>query len=83
MASIYHPYEQEKYQTFNSHLTTIMGKAPKKAETILGQDINANIGVRGEEEGFEQVIGPHGFDNRNEKGNWALQCVRRFQVEQR
>ena len=44
-----------------------MGKAPKKAEIILGQDINANIGVRGEEEGLEKVIGPHGFDYRNEK----------------
>ena len=50
-----------------------MGKVPKKAVIILGQDINANIGVRGEDEGLERVIGPHGLDNRNEKGVWALQ----------
>ena len=51
-----------------------MGKAPKKAEIILGQDINANIGVRDDECGnFDNVIGPHGFDNRNLKGVWALQ----------
>ena len=51
-----------------------MGKAPKKAEIILGQDINANIGVRNEEgDDFGNVIGPHGFDNRNLKGVWALQ----------
>ena len=28
LASIYYPYETNKYQTFNSHLTSIMGKAP-------------------------------------------------------
>ena len=50
LASIYHPYETDKYQTFNSHLTSIMGRAPKRAEIILGQDINANIGVRDDED---------------------------------
>ena len=48
---------------------------------MLGQDINANIGMRGEEEGFEQVIGPHGFDNINEKGNWALQWLSLFDLK--
>ena len=36
----YHPYETYKYQAFNSHITAIMEKAPKKTERILGQDIN-------------------------------------------
>ena len=58
-----------------------MGKAPKKAEIILGQDINANIGVQGGEEGFEKVIGTHSFDNRNEKGLWALQWLSLFDLK--
>ena len=55
---------------------------PKKAEIILGQDINANIGVRGEEEeDFENVIGPHRFDNRNKKGVRALQWLSLFDLK--
>ena len=59
-----------------------MGKKPKNAESILGQDVNANIGVRGEDdEDVSNVIGPHGFNNRNEKGVWALQWLNLMQLK--
>ena len=51
-------------------LTTIMSKKTKSAHTILGQDINANIGIRGEnDEDISNIIGLHGIDNRNLKGD--------------
>ena len=53
-----------------------MCKKTKNSETILGQDVNANIGVRGEDdEDVSNVIGPHGINNRNKKGVWALQWL--------
>ena len=59
-----------------------MSKKTKNAETILGQDVNANIGVRGEDdEDVSNVIGPHGINNRNKKGVWALQWLNMMQLK--
>ena len=76
VASVYHPHENKIYRQFNDTLTTILSKVPKSAHAILEQDINANIGIRGDDDDdFSNIIGPHGIDNKNLKGVWALQWL--------
>ena len=75
MASIYHPHEESQYRISNDQVTSLLKGAPPKADKLLGQDINANIGIRYESSELSSIIGPHGFDNRNDKGVWALQLL--------
>jgi hypothetical protein len=75
IASIYHPHEESQYRIFIDQFTSLLKKKKQKAEKILGQDINANIGTRDDSSELNSIIGPHGFDNRNDKGVWALQML--------
>jgi hypothetical protein len=63
LASVYHPHEENLYRGFNDILTSLLRKAPPNAEKMLGQDINANVGIREDSDELNNVIGPHGFDN--------------------
>jgi hypothetical protein len=63
VASVYHPWEKDNYLPFLEELQGILAKAPAKEQRILGQDINANVGVGKEEEGLRNIIGPFGLDN--------------------
>ena len=75
LASVYNPHVEKQYQGFNNYLTSLVTQIPSNAEIIFGQDINANVGIRSENDKWEEVIGPNGFDNRNQKGEWALQWL--------
>ena len=44
IASVYHPWEENRYLAFNADLQRLLAKAPENEQMILGQDINANIG---------------------------------------
>ena len=65
----------EYYQGFNTHLTSPLNHAPSSTETILGQEINANISICGNDNNCSAHLGPHGIDNRNKKGIWAPQWL--------
>ena len=71
VSSVYHPYD-DTYSEFNTVLDTMLSKVSRDYDTIIGGDINANIG-RGDCEELEDVMGPYGLDGRNEKGRDLLQ----------
>ena len=66
LCSIYHPVEHDEQKYFNDELDAFYGRAPRNAEILSGQDINANAGVATVR--FRDVIGPNGINNRNVKG---------------
>jgi hypothetical protein len=73
LASVYNPYEEDLYDDFNDADTSLCQKIPSNAIRIFGQDINANVGIRNSEDNdLKAIIGPHGFDNRNEKREQLL-----------
>eukprot|EP00956_Cyclotella_meneghiniana_P030304 scaffold75760_cov60-Cyclotella_meneghiniana.AAC.14 len=74
ISSIYHPWELEIYDEFNSLTSTLLSKAPENSVNIVGHDLNASVGTRNPEDSEEvnNVVGPVGFNNRNEKGGQAI-----------
>ena len=74
IASIYHPWEPDDYDDFNSTASTLLSRVPDNSIKIIGHDLNASVGVRkpDDPECISQVIGPYGLDNRNEKGSQAI-----------
>lgn len=76
-ASIYHPWEEDLYEDFNCLATSLLAKCPSNYTKIIGHDLNASLGIQTtEDEGFlDSTIGLFGIDNRNEKGELALQFL--------
>eukprot|EP00956_Cyclotella_meneghiniana_P040928 scaffold209475_cov73-Cyclotella_meneghiniana.AAC.1 len=84
LASIYHPHKKELYEEFNDLATSLLQKAPQNAIKIIGHDINASLGIRHDddpEELHHQILGPHGLNNRNEKGIKALNFLQQFDLK--
>jgi hypothetical protein len=77
---IYHPFKEELYDDFNDTLVDLLKKAPDKATLLLAHDINANVGVRGESGEFDDVLGPFGIDNWNDKGAAALNFLQSLKL---
>ncbi len=77
LASIYHPCTKlgsdDIYMHFLETLDSLLNKLPK-SKLIIGADINANIGQFNNKSAadFGLAIGPHGFPNRNPKGEGLL-----------
>ncbi len=77
LASIYHPCTKlgldDIYMRFLETLDSLLNKLPT-SKLIIGADINANIGQFDNKSGvdFGLAIRPHGFPNRNPKGEGLL-----------
>jgi hypothetical protein len=77
LASTYHPCTKlgsdDIYMRFLETLDSLLNKLPK-SKLIIGADINANIGRFNNKSAvdFGLAIGPHGFPNRNPKGEGLL-----------
>ena len=74
LSSVYHPWEPELYDDFNDTITECLSKVPQNSIRIIGHDLNASVGIRTvDDEGTtNDVLGPFGFNNRNEKGLMAI-----------
>jgi hypothetical protein len=72
--------KKELYDDFNDTLVDLLKIAPDKATLLLAHDINANVGVRGESREFDDVLGPFGIDNRNDKGAAALNFLQSLKL---
>ena len=76
LCSIYHPVDNEEYESFNSTLSSILNHIPQKSNIILGHDINANTGTNANNgQNFKDTIGPFGIENRNKKGTSLLNLL--------
>ena len=51
----------------------LVNSVPKSSNFIGGNDVNANLGVRGKL--YKGAIGPFGIDNRNTKGRRLLSVL--------
>ena len=58
----------------NDTITECLSKVPQNSIRIIGHDLNASVGNRTvDDEGTtNDVLGPFGFNNRNEKGLMAI-----------
>ena len=78
ISSVYHPVDYVEYDQFNDLLPTLLSKAPPKYHILLGQDNNANVGIRkGDDDptATANVIGPNGIDNRNKNGTELINLL--------
>jgi hypothetical protein len=76
LCSIYHPVDNKEYKNFNSTLSSLLNHIPQKSNTILGHDINANIGTNANSgQNFKDTIGPFRIKNRNKKGTSLLNLL--------
>ncbi|XP_064078491.1 uncharacterized protein LOC135195917 [Macrobrachium nipponense] len=67
--------EQEKElfrQEFEAAMRTV------KEELIIGADMNGRVGKR--RDGYEEVQGSHGFEIRNEDGDYLLEMAQSFEL---
>jgi hypothetical protein len=60
IASIYHPWEPEQYDSFNSLASSLLTQAPSNAIKIIGHDLNASVGIRSPSdlESRNNIVGP-------------------------
>ena len=69
---MYHPNEIKGQEILNKYLSSIYSQIPTKLLLLLGQDMNANLGVRFK----KKSIGPYGLSKRNKKGEEVVNILR-------
>ena len=77
ISSLYHPVDTKEHNNLSDILVSFFKKHRKKQELIIGHDINANVGTRDPQATYDynNVLGPHGIDNRNPKGTSLLMTL--------
>ena len=68
--SIYHSFEAAEQRKFYDELDHFSTNRSRNYEVLLGADVNYNVGIRSLR--FWDILGPHGIDNRNLKGQELL-----------
>ena len=79
LCSVYHPYDHAEQIEFYDELESFLGGKPRNSELLLGADVNCNLGIRTPM--FRDVIGPHGINNRNNKGKDILYLLKSFNLK--
>ena len=79
LCSVYHPYDHAEQIEFYDELESFLGGKPRNSELLLGVDVNCNLGIRTPM--FRDVIGPHGINNRNNKGKDLLYLLKSFNLK--